>query len=155
MLLAIFVIALNDAAFGDILRQHDTFVIIGKTCKNFVGTTIQQTDKCDPLFTVILEFHHISFQFTWTGRHDDRRFHTITVVFLFLAVISRQQYAGTGAVTINRTTFTATFPGFHIQCVNQFFRHIRRQVDRDTDGMVYPFLDTALHTYFLQPVYIV
>ena len=92
MLLAVLVIALDNATLRNVLRQHDTFIVIGKTGKDFVRATIQQTDKCNPLLTVVLEFHHVGFQFARTGSHDNRRLHTVAIFFFLLLVIRRQQY---------------------------------------------------------------
>ena len=92
MLLAVLVIALDNATLRNVLRQHDTFIVIGKTGKDFVRATIQQTDKCNPLLTVVLEFHHVGFQFARTGSHDNRRLHAVAIFFFLLLVIRRQQY---------------------------------------------------------------
>ena len=153
MFLSIFIVALDDRTFRNILRQHNTFIIICKPGKDLIRTTVQQTDESDPLLTIILKFNHIGFQFTRTCWNDHRRFHTVAIVFLLL--FGCQQYTGTWTVTINRTAFTAALPCFNIQRIYQFFRHVSRQVDGYTDRMVYPLLNTSLHADFLQPVHII
>ena len=91
MFLPVFIIALDDRTFRYILRKHDTFVVICKTGKDLIRTAIQQADKGNPFFAVVLEFNNVSIQFTRTGSYDNRRFHAIAIVFLAL-LLSRQQY---------------------------------------------------------------
>ena len=92
MLLTVLIITLDNTTFRHVLWQHDTLFVIGKTGKDFIRATIQQTDKRDPLLTVVLELHHISFQFARTGSYDNWRLHTIAILFFLLLVIRRQQY---------------------------------------------------------------
>jgi len=153
MFLAILVIALNDRTLDNILRQHDTLIVIGQTGKDLIRPAIQQTDKGDPFLLIVLEFHHISLQLTRTCRDNHWRLHAI-ILFLLL-IVGSDQDTRAGTITIDRTTLTTTTPSLNIQLINQFLRDIRRKIDRNTDRMIHPFLDTALHPDLLQPIHIV
>ena len=134
----------DNLAVDNGLRQHNPFFIVGNTGKYLVGTSLIKPDKSYPLLFIILKSHDIGIQFLRTLRRHMLR--------LFLM---RNQHSGTGTVAINRTSFTPAFPRLHINPPYQFFRHIRRKIDGNAYGMVYPFLNLSLHPYFRHPVDIV
>ena len=65
----IFIGLLDDFAIGDRLRQHNTFIIILQTRKDFVGTSVEQTYKSYPFLLVVLKTYYVTLQFCWTLFH--------------------------------------------------------------------------------------
>ena len=72
MLTSIAVVRLDDLPLGNVLRNHNTIVLIVQPGKYLVRPTVEQPDKSDPLLLVVLELDHIGFQFSGT-RGDDLR----------------------------------------------------------------------------------
>ncbi len=128
-------------------REHNPLFIIGDTCKDFVRTSVIQTDKGNPFLLVILETNHIGIQF---HRSFCRHFCLRRGCLFFIFV--RHQDTGTRTVPIDRTSLASALPSLDIKLSHQFLGHIRRQVDGNADGMVHPFLHLSLHPNLSHPI---
>ena len=52
---AVFIDSLDDFSFVHRLRAEDALIVIGDTSENLVGTVVDQSDKRNPFFLVVLE----------------------------------------------------------------------------------------------------
>ena len=64
---------LHNLAFAYRFRQHDTLVLILQTREDFVWMTVEQSNQSHPFLLIILESHHIAFQFSRSHLHHFRR----------------------------------------------------------------------------------
>ena len=152
---AVGVLVFDNNTRGHMLGQHDTLFIVHQTRKDFIGMTVEKTYECHPLFLLILEAHHITFQF---HRADFRYLRRLTHgrFFLFLILFfCAHKHATTAAVAVNGTSLTTALPSFNVKSVHQLFIHIRGEVYGHGDAVVYPLLNGALHLHFHEPINIV
>ena len=160
---AVFHPVLNDQAFVDQSWQHNPFIIIGKPGEYFIRFAIDQADKGDPFLPVVLETNDVCFQYFRAGSREDAGIYALiririvglSLFFFFLFFVCSDQYTATAAIPVNGNAFTAAFPSLEIQFTHQFFGNIIGHIDGHADAMVYPFLNSTLHTHFSMIIYII
>src|SRR5690606_30620878 len=145
---AIIVPALYDQSVIDPAGDQYPVFVIGHPGKDFIGFSIDQPNKGDPFFLIVLKSYYIGLQNQWAfcGKWG-----MWCLALLFFGFVGNQ-HARSGTIAINGHPFTSFLPGFQIKFPYQLFRNIIGQVYGNADGMVYPFLDGTLQSDLAQPV---
>ena len=142
--MSVIILLLDNLSFGDCLGQNDAFLVVLQTGEYLVRIAVEKPDESHPLLLVVLETHHIALQLL--GSHLRN-----------LGMCARTIVLGTVllAVAIDGASLAPRTPCLDIKPVDKSLIHIVREVNRDADAVVNPFLDLALHLHLHQPVHVV
>ena len=135
------------------LRQQDTLLVVCQTGENLIRHAVFQSDKRNPFVLVVLEAHHVAFQFSRAHTHLVLEAYAVLLLFLvfllLLFLLHAFQHPHAAAVAIHGASLAPAAPCLFVELPYQFLRHVVRQVDGYGDGVVNPFLDSTLHLHFL------
>ena len=153
----VIVLLLDNLSLGDCLGQNDAFLVVLQTGEYLVRIAVEKPDESHPLLLVVLETHNIALQLLGSHLRNLGMCARTIVLGVVLLVFLRDgnHDSRAAAVAIDGASLAPRTPCLDIKPVDKSLVHIVREVNRDTDAVVNPFLDFALHLHLHQPVHVV
>lgn len=116
-LVAVLIDGFDDFALCDRLGTEDALFVVGDTGEDFVGSSVDESNECDPFLFVVLESHHVGVKLD--GSLEDMSFggdvgRLLLRFVLFLVVAERDEYASPRAVAIYGAPLASTAPSLYI-----------------------------------------
>ena len=117
-LAAVLIGGLDNLAVGYVLGAEDAIFVVGQTGEDLIGFAVAQTYESDPFLLIVLEAHHVGFEF-------HRAFHLMVGLmdqFDRLLLLGRDgfEHIVARAVAIHRASLATGLPGFHIELAHEF-----------------------------------
>ena len=143
-----FLTFLFDADYPAFLHPFGEEETLGTASENLIGTAFIHANDGNPVLLLVLEAHHLGLEFlgAFWG------FALAKAGVLFLAFVVADEHAGARAVSVDGAAFAATLPGGLVNLAHHLLGGLFGNIHGDTDAVVHPLLDGALHLHFGHPV---